>query len=91
MRSRLCVREYATEKRGDLFSPTPDSFFARLQLGRLCASKERAAMIVDITTAFMHAPIDDVIKVRVPPDIGSKTGFWKCLKALNGTRKASKS
>ena len=28
VRSRLCVREYATERRGDLFSPTPDRFSA---------------------------------------------------------------
>ena len=28
VRSRPCVREYATERRDDLFSPTPDSFSA---------------------------------------------------------------
>ena len=84
VRSRLCVRDYATTKRTDLFSPTPDSFFSRLQLRRLSCARPRAALLVDITTAFMHAKTDELVKVRVPPGIRSKTGYWKCLKALNG-------
>ena len=31
VRSRLCVREVTTEKRLDMFSQIPDSFFTRIQ------------------------------------------------------------
>ena len=48
-------------------------------------------MIVDVTTATMHAPIEDNVKVKAPPGITSTTGYWQCLKALSGTRMASQS
>jgi hypothetical protein len=91
VRSRLVVREFNTEKRLDVFSACPDSFYSRFQLAR-CASKETLAiLVIDVSVAFMHAtlPETESIKVKPPPDIPSRTGVWRLKKALNGTRKAS--
>ena len=90
VRSRLVVRQYNTEgKRDDLFAGTPDAFFSRFQLHRASCNKDWAVMIVDVSVAFMHAPIQEKIKVKVPPGLTSATGYWELLKAVNGTRQAS--
>ena len=90
VRCRLVVRQYNTEgKRDDLFAGTPDAFFSRFQLHRASSHKDWAVMIVDVSVAFMHAPIQEKIKVKVPPGITSETGYWELLKAVNGTRQAS--
>ena len=89
VRCRLCVRDFNVEKRLDIFSGTPDSFFVRVQLVRASSDRTYALLIVDISVAFMHANILENIKVKVPPDVQSKTGFWKLKKAVNGTRGAS--
>ena len=42
----------------------------------------------------MHADAEEEIIVKVPPGVKSgprNTGYWRLLKALNGTRKASQS
>ena len=84
------VRQFNTEgKRDDLFSATPDSWFFRFQLRALSTSTEYAALIIDVSVAFMHADILEKVIVKVPKDIKSATGYWNCKKALNGTRKAS--
>ena len=48
-----------------------------------------AAVIIDISVAFMHAPMDERVVVKAPKDIPSKTGYWVLKKALNGTQRAS--
>ena len=80
---------YNLEKRSDVFSGTPDSFFMRFQLRKASTSGSRAIMIVDISVAFMHAPIDERVVARVPKGVSTKTGYWLLKKAVNGTRKAS--
>ena len=40
---------------------------------------EKECLIVDITTAFMHAFIAELVKVKVPPNIASRTCYWKSL------------
>ena len=47
--------------------------------------------IIDISVAFMHADIEEHIIVKVPPGVTLKTRYWKFKKAVNGTRKASRS
>ena len=47
-------------------------------------------MIVDVSVAFMHAPINERVIVKVPKGVQSETGYWLLKKALNGTREASK-
>ena len=74
VRSRLCVRQYDDGTRTDLFAATPDSFLNRYQLASLSTDPRRACLIIDVTTAFMHAPIDEEVKVEVPKDILSATG-----------------
>ena len=57
---------------------------------RLSNDRNLAAMILDVSVAFMHAPTDERIIVKCPKDIPSTTGFWILLKALNGTQRASR-
>ena len=92
----MCVREYNlgnNNKRDDVFSGTPDSWYARFQILRCSADRNRAIMIIDVSVAFMHAEAEDEIICKVPA--GKKqanpTGYWRLKKALNGTRKASQS
>ena len=55
------------------------------------ANKDFAVLIIDVSVAFMHADIEEEIKVKVPAGIESAAGIWRLLKALNGTQKASQS
>ena len=56
VRSRLAIRQYKTkEKRDDVFAPTQDTFFPRYQVYRLSNDRNLAAMILDVSVAFMHA------------------------------------
>ena len=89
VRCRLCIRQYNDGYRSDCFSGTPDSFFVRFQMIKASTDRGRASMIVDVSVAFMHSPIDERVVVKVPKGVTSSTGFWLLLKALNGTRKAS--
>jgi hypothetical protein len=47
-------------------------------------------MIVDVSVAFMHAPINERVIVEVPKGVQSTIGYSLLKKALNGTREASK-
>ena len=72
VRARLCVREYnlgKTNKREDVFSGTPDSWYARFQIVRCSADRDRAMMIIDVSVAFMHADAEDHIVCKVPSGI----------------------
>ena len=89
VRSRLAVRQYNQGQRDDCFSPTPDTFFFHYMLYKLSTLPHYVCVIIDISVAFMHAETDEIIKVRVPKDIPSRTGIWRLKKALNGTRRAS--
>ena len=99
VRARLVVRQFNQAKRDDIFSGTPDAWFMRFQINRCRLSdwgnpSPRAICVVDISVAFMHADAAEEIIVKVPPGVKSgpkNTGYWRLLKALNGTRKASQS
>ena len=97
VRARLVVRQFNESKRHDLFSGTPDARFMRSQKNR-CRKSDwgnpcpRAICVNDISVAFMHADAEEEIIVKVPPGVKSgprNTGYWRLLKALSGTRKAS--
>ena len=99
VRARLVRRQFNQAKRDDIFSGTPDAWFMRFQNNRCRQSdwgnpSPRGIGVVDISVAFMHADAAEEIIVKVPPGIKSgpkNTGYWRLLKALNGTRKASQS
>ena len=59
--------------------------------GLLKCSENKDFAVLIVSVAFMHADIEEEIKVKVPAGIESATGFWRLLKALNGTQKASQS
>jgi len=88
-RSRLCVRQFANEKRDDTFAATPDTLFIRYLLSLAAADSTSAIMIVDISVAFMHARMTEEVVVRPPADIVTNGKYWRLKAAVNGTRKAS--
>eukprot|EP00969_Alexandrium_andersonii_P215804 9532364-Alexandrium_andersonii.AAC.1 len=54
VRARLCVRDYANEKRDDIFSPTPTPLVIRALL-LYAIINDYAAQVCDFCTAFMPA------------------------------------
>jgi len=89
VRCRLVVRQFNQERRLDLFSATPDTWFMRFQMITCSCDEDFGALIVDISCAFMHAEALERVVVKVPPGLTTSTGYWLCKKALNGSRKAS--
>eukprot|EP00972_Heterocapsa_arctica_P014868 2190382-Heterocapsa_arctica.AAC.1 len=53
----------------DAFSPTPTPISQRLLLA-LTADRDWPVRLTDISTAFLHAPMDDDEEVYVMPPIG---------------------
>ena len=90
VRSRLCVRQFpAKGLQDDLFAGTPDRFFIKYLLAKAASCKDFGILVIDMSVAFMHAPTDEEIYVKVPSDIKSSK-FWRLKAAVNGTKKAFK-
>ena len=88
VRSIACVRQYADEKRDDVFAATPDTSFMKLLVSKAAADKDSAILIADISVALMHARMDEEIVVKPPPGVVTSK-YWRLLAAVNGSRKAS--
>ena len=94
--SRLCVQEFATTRRTDLFSATPPLCLTRVLISR-CATATRGGgggrqlMALDVRRAFLHGVVERELFVRPPPEdtYASSHGLvWKLEKSLCGTRDA---
>ncbi len=68
VRSRARVRQYKDEKRGDVFEATPGISFTSLGLSEAASHKDWAALILDVSVAFMHARFDEEIVLKVVAD-----------------------
>ena len=94
--SRLCVQEFATTRRTDLFSATPPLCLTRVLISR-CATATRGGgggrqlMALDVRRAFLHGVVERELSVRPPPEdtyASSHGVVWKLEKSLYGTRDA---
>jgi hypothetical protein len=95
VRSRLVAKDFAVEKREDLFAATPGLVATRLALAvladRWAAGQDWVAKTADVSVAFLHAPVDteNPQYVMPPPDAGEPPGVvWRLERSLYGTRSA---
>ena len=86
VRSRLVAQELNLGPRDDTFGGTPPLWFHRL----IVSSQKRIISRYDVSVAFFHAPSTGGIAVMPPKDMFDGTNLWFLLKAINGTREASK-
>ena len=97
VRSRFVVKQIAYDYRDDVSQSTPALLVFRMMLAfassncpLLKTGTSFYIAIWDISVAFMHATIDELIFVHPPKDL-VKPGFcWKLKRAMNGTRRASR-
>ena len=95
MRSRCVAQEINTHQRDDVYSGTPPLKCHRMVLSAAATKRpgqsgRKLVARYDISVAFFHAPSTDGIAVIPPNDINNGKFLWQLLKAMNGTREASK-
>eukprot|EP00974_Lingulodinium_polyedra_P021919 2116020-Lingulodinium_polyedra.AAC.1 len=93
VRSRLVAMDFNLFERDDVAAGTPYLFFLRLVVS-LAASKpprgKRQVALYDASVAFFHAELDEWLCVIPPPGLRRLGFLWQLLKALYGTRPASR-
>ena len=57
LRSRIAARQYANHPEEGLFAATPDEAVTNYLLSDLARNKEKAMLIWDCTSAFLHLPL----------------------------------
>ena len=89
VRSRFVARDYRhlDPKREDIFAATPTDTGLLILLA-LAASKRHVIRTGDLTTAFMHADLQEEIYVEGPEGFIEDGWVWKLNKALNGLRRS---
>ena len=95
-RSRFVAREikskYGGAEREDLFAATPPWEAIKLLLSNIVTnhSKDYKLMMIDISKAYLFAPVvHEHIYVDLPPEIGEPGMCARLKKALYGTRDAA--
>ena len=96
VRCRFVGKEFADgDPRDDLFAGTPPLMAAKLLVSRAATSRrstrsKRSLMIMDVSCAFLYAPIKRSVYIELPDeDPMKKLGYkGKLDKALYGTRDA---
>lgn len=93
VRARLVAQQVATGRLDEAFAPAPPLKVVRLIIS-LCASKEpkkaRKLSRHDCSVAFFHADVAELLYVRPPLGLRRPGVVWRLLKALYGTRTASR-
>ena len=95
VRSRCVAQEINTHQRDDVYAGTPPLKIHRMVVSAAATSKpgqtgQKLIARYDISVAFFHALSTDGIAVIPPNDIYDGQHVWQLLKAMNGTREASK-
>ena len=88
VKARLCAKDFAHTKRGDLYVPTPSPAIVRTLLTR---AHRRAWItnLIDFVQAILQAPTDDDKVILRPPRSVRRQGWlWTLKKALCGLRVA---
>lgn len=97
IRSRLVGQEIAWDVRNDTFAGTPPTKAIRLVVSLQSSrpppegrtERSRQVAVYDVSVAFFHAKITDILFVLPPSEMRKAGRLWLLLAALYGTRKAS--
>ena len=97
VRSRFVVKQIAYDYRDDVSQSTPALLVFRMMLAlasSMCPLLKTGSnlyiAIWDISVAFRHATIDELIFVHPPKDLVPPGFCWRPKRAMNGTRRASR-
>ncbi len=97
VRSRFVVKQIAYDYRDDVSQSTPALLVFRMMLAfasskcpLLKTGSNFFIAIWDISVAFMHATIDELIFVHPPKDLVPPGFCWRLKRAMNRTRRASR-
>jgi hypothetical protein len=95
VRSRCVAQEINTHQRDDVYSGTPPLKCHRMVISAAATRRpgqrgKKLAARYDISVAFFRATSTDGIAVIPPEDLYDGVDLWMLLKAMNGTREASK-
>ena len=89
VRSRLVCMQFNFSLRGACFAGTPPLLLVQYILSRAATlGDDRVVGIWDVSCAFLHAPMDEVLYLRLPPGLCPEGYRGRCLKALYGSRRA---
>ncbi len=85
VKARIVAQDFATEKREDTFSPTPDVMAVRLVLTIACVF-DLVVGLGDYSAAFLNAPLDDEQKIAVRNQSARRTrataSYGFCVKPV---------
>ena len=96
VRSRLVAQELNLGPRDDTFGGTPPLWVHRLIVSSAATKRKsdhgqkRIISRYDVSVAFFQSPSTGGIAVMPPKDMFDGANLWFLLKAMNGTREASK-
>ena len=96
VRSRLIAQELNLGPRDDTFGGTPPLWVHRLIVSSAATKRKsdhgqkRIISRYDVSVAFFQSPSTGGIAVMPPKDMFDGANLWFLLKAMNGTREASK-
>eukprot|EP00972_Heterocapsa_arctica_P105451 15538174-Heterocapsa_arctica.AAC.1 len=87
VKARIIVQEVHDGTPRDSYAATPTSMGRRLLMA-LATRNQWSIQLGDVSTAFLHAPIDELIFVRPPANLQREGQLWQLHKALYGLRRA---
>ena len=94
-KARVVVQQINMYQSTDFYAPTPSLSCLRLLLSHNSwsrnthTSQNYTLQSFDVSTAFLHADLEDEVYVRAPPGVQLKPGeVWRLHKALYGLRAA---
>ena len=81
------VAQGFSEKAANTYASTPSAASVRKVL-TLAAAQKWVVQTADVSTAFLHAPVDGEVFVEPPPHLKKPGQVWRLKKALYGLRSA---
>jgi len=89
VKARVVAKDFALEKRDDLWTATPSTSGVRTVLA-VASMQGREAGTADVGTAFLHVPLQRQVFAQPPPVLRKPGVVWKLNKALYGLRESPK-
>ena len=89
VRARLVAMQIAWDLRGDCFAGTPLLVLVKYILGRAASlGQDLVVGIWDVSCAFLHAKMDEVLYLRLPESLCPPGYRGRCVCALYRSRRA---
>ena len=96
VRSRFVAKQVAYERRADVSQSTPALLVFRLMMSLAASAApifQGEPVVIgvwDISVAFFHSQMDELVYVHPPKDLVPAGWCWKLVRSMYGTRRASR-